>query len=235
VEARQAELRRIITQSLPANVDEALVIGVDQRTPQQFEVQTGDGEAQLSVRTSWEGDGTVMRDSALLAEPVSYPTSFATHDAILNDPSVQDFVIAALAKGPAVAIETVPVRERTSILTALGELAELVGVAIATDQPVYLTGTTAKVTVHLRLDVEDPVDAAAVRMTVTPPGGSARAVALMPDPAASDPANPLEQSFSAYVETGEQPGELSVTVRLDDTTAEPRSVTRVIPVLAPQQ
>jgi hypothetical protein len=234
VEARQTELRRIVTQALPGNIDEALVIGVDQRTPEQFEIQLGNGEAQLGVRTSWEGDGTVMRDSALLAEPVSYPTSFATHDAILNDASVQDFVIATLAKGSDAAIETVPVRERTSILTALGELAELVGVAVDTDQPAYLPGTTAKITVHLRLDVEDPVDATAIGMIVTSPGGSSGPVALTPDPAASDPANPLEQSFSAHVETGQQPGNLSLTVTLDDTTAEPRSVTRVVPVLAPQ-
>jgi pimeloyl-ACP methyl ester carboxylesterase len=234
LETRQAELRRIVTQALPANIDEALVIGVDQRTPQQFDIQLGNGEAQLGVRTSWEGDGTVMRDSALLPERVSYPTSFATHDAILNDTSVQDFVIATLAKGPVIAIEMVPVRERTPILTALGELVELVGVAIATDQPIYMTGTTAKVTVHLRLDVEDPVEAAAIRMTVMLPGGRARAVALTPDPAASDPANPLEQSFSTYVETGEQGADLNVTVTLDDTTAEPRSVTRVIRVLSPR-
>jgi pimeloyl-ACP methyl ester carboxylesterase len=234
LEARQAELRRILAQSLPASVDEALVIGVDQRTPEQFEVQPGHGEARLSVRTSWEGDGTVMRDSAMLAERVSYPTSFATHDAILNDSSVQEFVIATLAKGPDAAIRTIPVRERTSILTALGDLAELVGVAITTDQPAYITGATAKVTVHLRLDVEDPVEAAAIRMTVAPPAGPARPVALTPDPAASDPANPLEQSFSAYVEAGERPGDLSVTVTLDDTTPKPRTVTRVIPVLSPR-
>ncbi len=230
--ARQARLRAIVATPLPANIEEALVIGVDQRTPQQYELQLGNGEAHLTVRTSWEGDGTVMRDSALLAERVTYPTSFATHDAILNDASVQDFVIAALSEGPDAAIEMVPVRERTSILTALGELVELVGVAIATDQPVYTTGATAKLTVHLRLDVEEAVDPETIEMTVTPPGGTATPVPLTPDPSASDPSNPFEQSFSAAVETGDEAGELTVTVALDGSAGEPRVVTRAIPVLA---
>jgi hypothetical protein len=174
-----------------------------------------------------------MRDSARLAEPVTYPTSFATHDAILNDESVQDFVIATLAKGPDAALESVPVRERTSILTALGELVELVGVAIVTDQPAYRTGSIATATVHLRLEVEDPVDAAALRMTVAAPGGPATPVPLTPDPGASDPSSPLEQSYSAQFGAGDVAGELVVTVTLDDTAAEPRIVTRVVPVLAP--
>jgi pimeloyl-ACP methyl ester carboxylesterase len=233
LQARQARLRTIVATPLPANIEEALVIGVDQRTPQQYELQPGDGEAQLTVRTSWEGDGTVMRDSALLAARATYPTSFATHDAILNDASVQDFVVAALFEGPDAAIEMVPVRERTSILTALGELVELVGVAIATDQPVYTTGATAKLTVHLRLDVEDAVDPAAIKMTVTLPGGAVTPVTLTRDPQASEPSNPFEQSFSAAVETGDEAGELMVTVVLTDTGTDPRSVTRVIPVVAP--
>jgi pimeloyl-ACP methyl ester carboxylesterase len=233
VEARQSRLQKIIAEPLPANIEEALVIGVDQRTPQQYDLHSGDGEARLDVRTSWEGDGTVVRDSAVLPERATYPTSFATHDAILNDESVQDFVIATLTNGPDAAIEDVPVRERSSILTALGALVELVGIAIATDQPVYQTGTIATVTVHLRLDVEDPVDATAIKVTVVPPGGTATPVPLTPDPRASDPSSPLEQSFSAHFETGEEAGELIVTVALDDTAAEPRVVTRVVPVLAP--
>lgn len=233
VQARQLRLRSIVAEPLPAGIEEALVIGVDQRTPQHYDLQAGDGEALLNVRTSWEGDGTVMRDSALLAERVSYPTSFATHDAILNDEAVQDFVLAALGEGPDVAMATVPVRERTSILTAFGALVELVGVAVTTDQPVYRTGTSGTVTVHLRLDVEDAVDAGTIRLTVAPPGGIATPVPLIADPRSSDPSNPLEQSFSAQVETGEEPGELVVTVALDAATGEPRIVTRAVPVLAP--
>jgi pimeloyl-ACP methyl ester carboxylesterase len=229
---RQERLRTIIGPSLPDNIEEALVIGVDQRTPERYDlVPSGDGEAHLNFRTSWEGDGTVMRDSALLSGRVIYSTSFATHDAILNDSSVQDFVLAALANGPDAAIKMVPVRERTSILTALGDLAELVGVAIATDQPAYLTGAKVTATVHLRLDVEDPVDVAALRMTVAPSGGIPTTVPLTPDPAASDPSIPLEQSFSTSFEVGRDAGYLTLTVTLNDTVGEPRTVTRIVPIL----
>ena len=233
VETRQAELEKIVTTPLPGNIEEAFVIGVDQRTAQHYELRSGGAEAALQVTTSWEGDGTVMRDSAQLVERMTYPTSFATHDAILNDRSVQDFVIATLGKGPAAAIATVPVRERTSILTALGELVQLVGVAVEPNQPIYTTGTTAKLTVHLRLEVTDPVDAAAIKMTVTPPGGTPALVALAPDPAASDPTNPFEQSFSAEIETGITAGELDVKVVIEGPGPEPRSVSRVIPVVSP--
>ena len=233
VEARQARLRDIVAAPLPAHIEEAFAVGVDQRTSQQYDLQFGDGEARLAVRTSWEGDGTVMRDSALLEERVTYPTSFATHDAILNDALVQDFVIAALADGPEVAVETVPVRERTSILTALGTLVELIGVAIEMDQPVYRAGALARANVHLRLAVDEPVEATAIRMTVAAPGGPATEVPLTPSPQASDPSNPFEQSFSAQFETGAVAGELTVTVSLEGTGAAPRVVTRVVPILAP--
>jgi hypothetical protein len=235
IEARQARLRAIVAAPLPATIEEALVIGVDQRTPQHYELAAGEGEgeARFSVRTSWEGDGTVMRDSALLPARVTYPTSFATHDAILSDASVQDFVIATLGSGPVVAIRTVPVRERTPIFTALGEIVELIGIAVAADQPAYTTGALAKVTVHLRLGVDVPVDAAAIKASVARPDGTAAPLHLTPDPAASDPSVPLEQSFSAQVETGNTAGRLVVTVALDNTAdGEPRIVTRSIPVLA---
>src|SRR5690606_7154437 len=137
VAERQARLQAIVAAPLPDHVEEGFVVGVDQRTPEHYALETGSGEARLSAGTSWEGDGTVMRSSAALTARVAYPTSFATHDAILNDSAVQDFVIAALAEGPRVAVAKVPVRERTTILTALGELVELIGVAIETDQPMY--------------------------------------------------------------------------------------------------
>ena len=231
VEARQKRLREIVERPLPPHIEEALVIGVDQRTPQQYQLALGAGEAQLSVRTSWEGDGTVMLDSALLAERPSYSTSFAAHDAILSDPSVQDFVIAVLSKGAAAAVEAVPVRKRTSILTALGELVELVGVSIATDQPVYPVGATVRATVHLRLDTREQVDTGALRLTVTPPGGAPSIVPLVPDPSASDPSTPLEQSFSAEFGVGMQAGDLALSVSVDGP--EPRVVTRELPVLVP--
>lgn len=174
-----------------------------------------------------------MRDSARLPQRVTYPTSFATHDAILSDEAVQRFVLAALVDGPETAISTVPVRERTDVFTALGALVELVGVAIATDQPAYRTGTTGKATVHLRLDVDEPVDRDAISMSMARPGGPALPVPLAMDPQASDPANPFEQSFSAPFETGAVAGELMVTVALETAAGEPRTATRMVPVLAP--
>src|SRR5690606_14648475 len=201
----------ILSQPLPAGIEEALVVGVDQRTPQQFDLQMGQGEARLNVVTSWDGDGTVLRDSARLGQRVVYPTSFATHDAILNDPRVQDFVLATLADGPDAAIAAVPVEQRGTILTALGDVVELIGVAVATDQPVYATEGRATVTVHLRLPVENPVDPTTLKLAATLPGQPPQPLALTPAPWASDPAVPLEQSFTATLATGEAPGNLELT------------------------
>ncbi len=233
VERHRVRLSEIVDQPLPTSIEEAVVIGVDQRTPEQFDLQLGNGEAQLGVRTSWDGDGTVMRDSASLPGRIVYTTSFATHDAILNDPAVQDFVLTTLADGPDVAADSVPVRKRSSILTALGEAVELIGVAVATDQPAYRAGSVGKLTVHLRLPVADPVDSAALHALVTLPDATAVPAALTPDPAASDPANPLEQSYSAAFQTGLVPGDLRIDITLSDSVGEPRAASRVVPVLTP--
>lgn len=233
VAERQQELAAIVAAPLPATIEEALVIGVDQRTPHTYDISTGVGEARLTVGTSWDGDGIVMRDSSTLARRVVYPTSFATHDNILSDPDVQDFVVATLADGPDAAIASVPVRPRTDILTALGELVQLVGVAIDTDQPGYAVGATAKVTVHLRLDVETSIDPATIALTATRPDGTAITLPLSADPAASDPNNPFEQSFSATLDTGEAAGILVLTASLAGTGAPSRTATRTLPVLGP--
>jgi pimeloyl-ACP methyl ester carboxylesterase len=233
VARRQTELQDIVARPLPAGIEEAFVIGVDQRTAQRYQLWPGDGEARLEVRTSWDGDGTVMRDSAQLQDRMTYPTSFATHDALLNDVSVQDFIIMALAEGPGAAVASVPVRERTSILTAIGEFVELVGVSVATDQPIYATGTRAKLIVRLRLEDRTPVEAAALATTITWPDGHAAAVTLGPDPEASDPTNPFEQSFSAWIETGTVPGEIVIAVSLAGTGPDPREARRVVAVVAP--
>jgi hypothetical protein len=70
-------------------------------------------------------------------------------------------------------------------------------------------------------------------VTVTRPDGTATPVLLTPDPGASDPSVPLEQSFSAEIEAGETDGELVVTLALDDASGEPRIVTRLVPIVAP--
>jgi len=232
VTARQAQLRDIAATPLRPGTEEALVIGIDQRTAEHYALETGEGEARLNVVTSWEGDGTVMRDSAMLPERAVYSTSFARHDAILNDEAVQDFVLAALAFGPAEALERVPVRERTSVLTALGDIVELVGVAVSPRQPAYQTGSSAQVDVHLRLGIEAPVDAATLSATATLPGGTTIDLPLVRDPAASDPSNPFEQSFSAVFGVGDTPGKVAVTVVLESANgAPPRVVSSVVPVV----
>ncbi|MEJ8475453.1 esterase/lipase family protein [Roseibium algae] len=232
VSDRQKELRRIVDEPLPADIQSVLVIGLDQRTPQQFLLEFIDGRGHFDIQTSWQGDGTVLRDSAVLEKRVTYPTSFSTHDEILSDTSVQDFLIAALANGAKSAIETVPVRQRTSILTSIGDMVELVGVAVVIDQPVYQTGRTATAIVHLRLANQVPADRNVLQMTVALPGEGPKPVTLVSDPQASDPSNPFEQSFSASFATGQQAGEVAVTVTIDNGVGEPRIATTVVPVLA---
>ncbi|KZM49191.1 alpha/beta fold hydrolase [Labrenzia sp. OB1] len=231
VAERQSKLRRIVDTPLPAAIEEVLIIGVDQRTPEQYELQVRRGEAHFDMRTSWEGDGTVLRESAQLQKRVTYPTSFAVHNAILNDELVQDFAISVLREGSEVAHETVPVRKRTSVLTALGAAVELVGVVVTTDQPVYETNATATATVHLRLEVQDPVDAGRFSLALAASGTTARPIVLHPDPGASDPTNPFEQSFSARFETGPEAGKLVLTLTVEGETGAPRVIVRTVPVL----
>ena len=75
-------------------------------------------------------------------------------------------------------------------------------------------------------------DAADLAVTIARPGEAARTVALVPDPLASDPTVPLEQSFSADIEVGPAAGELVLTVSVPGRDG-PRTVTRTVPVLAP--
>ena len=229
---RQLRLHGIFEQPLPSGIEEALVIGVDQRTPQRYELAIGEGEAALNLVTSWDGDSVVMRDSAQLKNRIVYPTSFATHDAILSDKSVQDFVLATLAQGPDAAKKLIPIRARSSIFTKLGDLVELVGAAVETAQPIYGTGTTTTAVVHLRLGVDTPVDPSSLKLTVTTPDGVTRPIALAAAGELSDPANPLEQSLAGSFNTGSKTGELTLALTIDDRTADPRVVTRVLPLVA---
>ena len=230
-QARQRHLDRIVGQQMPDTIEVVQLIGVDQRTPDHYVLTPGEGEADLQLRTSWAGDGTVFVDSAQIQDRVTYPTSFATHEAILNDESVQDFLITTLTRGTGVAVATVPVRERTSIFTGLGELVTLVGVAIETDQPAYRPGQTATATVHLSVASKDAVDAGRMSITITRPDGQPVPVTLRSDPEASDPSSGLEQSFSAQFETGAEAGQLTVTVAINGGAAKPRTVTKSVPVL----
>ncbi|MGF0538971.1 lipase/acyltransferase domain-containing protein [Agrobacterium sp. ES01] len=229
---RQARINDLIARVLPASVEDVLVVGDDQRTPVQYSLNASGTEAQFVIHTGWEGDGTVARDSAVLRKRVTFPTSFATHESILNETSVQDFVVATLARGADQALRDVPVRERTSVLTSVGELVELIGVSVTADQPAYRAGSTVKVSVHVRLDAGNVVDARIIDISAVRPDGTEISVAPISDPQASDPTSPLEQSFSATVDTGMVAGPLTFTATLSAEGMETRQATLSVPVLA---
>jgi pimeloyl-ACP methyl ester carboxylesterase len=75
-------LESLIAMPLPKGIEDVLMVGVDQRTPQRAAFEADGGSTALRVQTSWAGDATVIRDSALLGQLPSYPTSFATHERI---------------------------------------------------------------------------------------------------------------------------------------------------------
>ena len=84
---------------MPKGVEDVLLVGVDQRTPQRAGFNGEGRTALLKVQTTWAGDGTVIRDSAVLERTPLHPTSFADHQRILNDPQIQAFLKVALIKG----------------------------------------------------------------------------------------------------------------------------------------
>lgn len=236
VRERQVRIQEVIEQSLPSHIEDVIVIGIDQRTPEQYRINyVADGEpAELLIETSWGGDGVVMRDSALLDNRHVFPTSFATHQAILNETSAQDFVVAALDVGAEQAVEQVPVRPRTTIFTALGELVALIGVSVDTETPIYRVGEPVKAIVRILPDSLDAIDASRVSLTLTRPGGQPTEVTLHSDPSLSDPTNNREQSFFAQFSAGSRTGELILTATIEADGAEPRQASLAVPVVASQ-
>lgn len=231
---RQMHIQEVIEQALPAHIEDIIVIGIDQRTPEQYRIDyQSQDEAQLQIETSWGGDGVVMRDSAVLDNRHVFPTSFATHQAILNEVSAQDFVVTALDVGAETAVERVPVRPRTTIFTALGELVALIGVSVDVETPVYQVGERAKAIVRILPDSLDAVDASRVSLTLTRPGGYPTQLELHSDPELSDPSNNREQSFYAEFDAGGKAGELLLTATIEADGAEPRQASLVVPVVQP--
>lgn len=229
---RQDTLRRIAETPLPTSVDEVAVVAVDHRTPAQYQLQSGNTPARFLVTRSWAGDGVVLRDSATVESGATFATSFSDHSSILGDADIQNFLVLALQEGSRVALQRVRPRERTEVRTPLGVLVELIGIALEVDRPAYRPGETARVTVHLRLDTAEPYDPALLSVEVTRPGEAAgTGVALAPDPAASDPAIPLEQSFSADVDTGQTSGYLQIQVQLDGADGASRVESRTVPIV----
>lgn len=204
--SRAADLRAVIETPLPAGVEDVVLVGTDQRTPLKVAFQPAEGGAIAKVSTNWAGDGTVLRNSAALATATLHPTSFSTHEKILADPQIQQFLEVALTRGVPEAMATVKVRPRGAIRTAVGIVTELVGIVVEPDQPIYRTGELCKVRVHVRLGNTQKLDPKTIRLTRRVPDGSEAVIVLRPDPASSDPNNPFEQSFVGTFNAGVKPG-----------------------------
>jgi pimeloyl-ACP methyl ester carboxylesterase len=229
---RIRRLEKMITTPMPSNVEDVLLVGVDQRTPQRAAFNGSGNAIALKVQTTWSGDGTVIRDSASIEHAPLYPTSFADHKSILNDRYVQEFLKVALVKGVKEAVASVPVHPRGKIRMADGTLTQLVGVAIEPDEPIYRTGDICKVRVHLRLGDVIKVDPKTVRLSRVMPDGTEAIIRVEPDPAASDPTNPFEQSFVGTFEAGVKPGKGMLKVMLEIDGDKPRIVEQPVPVIA---
>ncbi len=231
--ARIRELQNIVDSALPPEVEDVLIVGVDQRTPQRGAFERRGGSTTFRVRTTWAGDGTVVRESAALPERTIHQTSFADHEHILHDPQVQEFVGLALTRGVGEANRTVKVRPRSTIRTADGSLTELVGVAMITDQPIYRVGDKGEAHVHIRLGNQQRLSAQMIRLSFRTPDGTQQQIPLRLNPAASDPTNPFELTFVGEFEAGAQAGVGMLTAAVSVAEARPRIVERSVPVVAP--
>jgi pimeloyl-ACP methyl ester carboxylesterase len=206
VASRAEELRNIVATPLPDGIEDVVLIGVDQRTPQRIVFEAGEAGTIARVRTTWEGDGTVLRSSATLNGAFLHPTSFATHEKILSDPQIQQFLQVALTRDVAQAMRSVPVRPRGKIETSDGKFTDLVGIVVEPDETVYRAGQTGRVRVHVRLGNTQKLRPGTIKMTGRRPDGRDVAIMLKPDPAASAPGNPFEQSFAGQFNAGAKPG-----------------------------
>lgn len=229
---RIREMAEIVAQPLPAGIEDVLLVGVDQRTAQRVNFEVDGRKAAIRVQTSWAGDGTVLRDSAVLPSTVLHSTSFSIHERILQDPQIQDFLEIALIRSVAAAIDRVPVRPRGAVASISGEVTELVGIVVEPAEPAYRTGETGLVRVHVRLGTTDArLPPRTIRLSRTMPDGGEGAIPLTADPSASEPGNPFEQSFVGRFETGAAPGfgRLRAVVTLDQ--GPPRIVDEPVLVL----
>ena len=230
--ARIRDLGEIIAGPLPAGIEDVLLVGVDQRTTQRVSFQTAGKTTAIQAQTSWAGDGTVLRDSAVLPRTALHPTSFAIHERILHDPQIQDFLKVALTKTVAAAVDGVPVRPRGSVLSAGGEATELVGIVVEPADPVYRTGDTGIVRVHVRLGTTARLLPQTIRLTQIMPDGHEIAIPLTPDPAASEPGNAFEQSLRGSFAAGAVPGTGMLRTVVAIAQGAPRVVEEPVLVIA---
>jgi pimeloyl-ACP methyl ester carboxylesterase len=226
------KLKALVSTPMPKGVEDVLLVGVDQRTPQRAGFRNGSGASVLQLQHTWAGDGTVIRDSAVIEKVPLHPTSFADHQRILHDSQIQDFLRVALTEGVARAVATVPVRERGKMLAVDGTMTELVGIKVEPDEPIYRAGDICKVHVHLRLGDRTRIDGTAIKLTRRMPDGREIVIQLKPDPSASDPSNPFEQSFVGAFEAGVKPGNGMLKAVVTLAGATPRVVEQPVPVMS---
>ena len=60
---RIKKLEALVATPMPKGVEDVLLVGVDQRTPQRAGFRNGGGASVLQLQHTWSGDGTVIRDS----------------------------------------------------------------------------------------------------------------------------------------------------------------------------
>jgi hypothetical protein len=230
-DARVRELQTIVDLALPPEVEDVLIIGVDQRTPQRVGFARAGERATVRVQTTWAGDGTVLRESAALPGRTIHPTSFADHERILRDPQVQQFLTVALTRGVSEAVRMVKVRPRSTIRTVGGALTQLVGVAVRTDSPAYRPGDKGEARVHIRLGTQEELPVRRVKLSFRDSHGRQKEITLRAKPAASDPFNPFEQTFVGQFEVGQAGVSRLIAAVLTDSPR-PRVVDHPVAVIA---
>lgn len=231
--ARVQELRDIIANPLPSSVEDVLLVGVDQRTPHRVAFEQAGPRMSARVQKTWAGDGTVVRESAALAQAPVRPTSFADHEKILHDPQIQRFLAVALTRSVNDALREVPIRPRDKVRMKDGKVTELVGIAIVADQPMYRAGEKGTAYVHVRLGNKEPLALNKIGVFLHTPDGRRKQIAMKSDPAGSEPTNPFEQTFAGRFDVGTDTGTAILKVTIAVTGTQPRIAERPFVVIAP--
>lgn len=72
LEEHRARLTEIVGTPLPESVDEAVVIGVDQRTSESFDLVPSGNGWSVEPKLGWSGDGVVVPASSGAGERLVY-------------------------------------------------------------------------------------------------------------------------------------------------------------------
>ena len=177
---------------------------------------------------------TVLRDSAALATAIVHPTSYSTHEKILNDPQIQEFLRGgadARRRRGGAQREGAPARADRDRRD--GKTTELVGIVLEPDEhDLSAPADTCKVLVHVRLGNTQKLRARSDQADGRMPDGREVAIPLKPDPAASEPGNPFEQSFVGHFTAGAKPGMMHAQAVVRWSRRQPRMVEQAVAVIA---